>query len=139
MFTVCQHFKFLQHVCSTEDAHAQVHGACSPCTAHFMTQMLVRSTEEAYVQALDDFIKAAGITKPIALVVQGFVTAQYGLLWALQNEDRVARLLILNTPLALSSKLRPVGGWGDGRRPGDGWVAWIGSGCEGSGCWVQLL
>lgn len=32
---------------------------------------------------------------------------QYGLLYALANEDNVDRLFILNTPLALNSKLRP--------------------------------
>lgn len=39
--------------------------------------------------------------------VQGFVLGQYGLLYALTNEQDVDRLFILNTPLALNSKLRP--------------------------------
>lgn len=38
---------------------------------------------------------------------QGFVLGQYALLWAQQNPDKVDRLLVLNTPLAKSSKLRP--------------------------------
>ena len=38
---------------------------------------------------------------------QGFVLGQYALLWAQQNADKVDRLLVLNTPLAKSSKLRP--------------------------------
>lgn len=32
---------------------------------------------------------------------------QYGLLYALEHEDQVERLFILNTPLATKSKLRP--------------------------------
>lgn len=39
--------------------------------------------------------------------LQGFVLGQYGLLYALEHEDQVERLFILNTPLALNSKLRP--------------------------------
>lgn len=38
---------------------------------------------------------------------QGFVLGQYGLLYALQKEDRIERLAILNTPLATNTKLRP--------------------------------
>jgi hypothetical protein len=38
---------------------------------------------------------------------QGYVLGQYGLLYALQREDAIDRLFVLNTPLALSSKLRP--------------------------------
>lgn len=32
---------------------------------------------------------------------------QYGLLYALEHEEQVERLFILNTPLATNSKLRP--------------------------------
>jgi hypothetical protein len=32
---------------------------------------------------------------------------QYGLLYALEHEDQIDRLFILNTPLATNSKLRP--------------------------------
>jgi hypothetical protein len=35
------------------------------------------------------------------------VLGQYGLLYALAHEDQISRLFILNTPLAVSSKLRP--------------------------------
>jgi hypothetical protein len=35
------------------------------------------------------------------------VLGQYGLLYALEHEDQVERLFILNTPLATNSKLRP--------------------------------
>lgn len=43
----------------------------------------------------------------LACCRQGFVLGQYGLLYALEHEDQVERLFILNTPLALNSKLRP--------------------------------
>ena len=33
--------------------------------------------------------------------------SQYGLVYALDNDDDVARLMILNTPVGLGSKLRP--------------------------------
>jgi hypothetical protein len=38
---------------------------------------------------------------------QGYILGNYGLLYALQNSDQVERLLILNTPLATNTKLRP--------------------------------
>lgn len=44
---------------------------------------------------------------PMHLPSQGFVLGQYGLLYALANEELIDRLFILNTPLALNSKLRP--------------------------------
>jgi len=64
-------------------------------------------SEAGYTRALDGFIAAAGIKGPVALVVQGFILPQYALLWALANEGKVERLMVLNTPLATSSKLRP--------------------------------
>jgi hypothetical protein len=42
-----------------------------------------------------------------AATLQGYVLGQYGLLYALAHEEQISRLFILNTPLALSSKLRP--------------------------------
>ncbi|KXZ44230.1 hypothetical protein GPECTOR_70g460 [Gonium pectorale] len=64
-------------------------------------------SKEDYMSALGQFVDAVGIKKPFALVVQGFVLGQYGLLYALEHPDQVERLLILNTPLALNAKLRP--------------------------------
>eukprot|EP00879_Flechtneria_rotunda_P020475 GHRR01021543.1.p1 GENE.GHRR01021543.1~~GHRR01021543.1.p1 ORF type:complete len:255 (+),score=70.96 GHRR01021543.1:187-951(+) len=64
-------------------------------------------SQQAYLASLLAFVGACGIKKPFALVVQGFVLGQYGLLYALQHEEQIERLFILNTPLALSSKLRP--------------------------------
>jgi hypothetical protein len=42
-----------------------------------------------------------------AVTLQGFVLGQYGLLYALAHEEQISRLFVLNTPLALTSKLRP--------------------------------
>lgn len=64
-------------------------------------------TPEGYVAALDAFVDAAGVKRPLALVVQGYVTAQYALLWALEREQDVERLIVLNTPLSTKAKLRP--------------------------------
>lgn len=62
---------------------------------------------EGYVAALDAFVDASGLKRPLALVVQGYATAQYALLWALEREQDVERLIVLNTPLSVKSKLRP--------------------------------
>ncbi|KAF8067235.1 choline monooxygenase [Scenedesmus sp. PABB004] len=65
-------------------------------------------TQRSYLGGLARFVDAVGIQRPYALVVQGYVLGQYGLLHALEApEDAVSRLFVLNTPLALSSKLRP--------------------------------
>jgi pimeloyl-ACP methyl ester carboxylesterase len=62
---------------------------------------------QGYVKALDAFVTAAGMRRPLCLVVQGYVTAQYALLWALEHEQDVEGLVILNTPLSTKAKLRP--------------------------------
>lgn len=64
-------------------------------------------TEAAFLEGLEAFIAAVGIKKPFALVVQGYILGQYGLLYALEHPDQISRLMVLNMPLALSSKLRP--------------------------------
>ncbi|GLC38917.1 hypothetical protein PLESTB_000461300 [Pleodorina starrii] len=64
-------------------------------------------SEQDYIAGLGAFVEAVGIRKPFALVVQGFVLGQYGMLYALEHPDQISRLLILNTPLALNAKLRP--------------------------------
>lgn len=46
-------------------------------------------------------------TAVLGTCMQGFVLGQYGMLYALEHPDQVARLCILNTPLALNAKLRP--------------------------------
>lgn len=42
---------------------------------------------------------------PVVLVVQGFVLGQFGLKWALQHPDRIAKLVVLNTPLTAKARL----------------------------------
>lgn len=65
-------------------------------------------TEASYHQALASFIASLGLDKqPYALVVHGFVLAQYALTYALNNQEQVERIMILNTPVARNSKLRP--------------------------------
>eukprot|EP00873_Tetraselmis_striata_P041335 jgi/Tetstr1/461599/TSEL_006700.t1 len=61
----------------------------------------------AYKAALGDFMQAAPFSKPVVLVVQGFILAQYALLWAAENPDMVEKLVILNTPLSPKTKLPP--------------------------------
>ncbi|MEM1310467.1 MAG: alpha/beta fold hydrolase [Cyanobacteria bacterium P01_H01_bin.153] len=58
---------------------------------------------EAFVQALGEFLSALEIDR-VHLVTQGFMGV-YGVLFALQNPDRVERLAVINTPLAPNVKL----------------------------------
>ena len=60
-------------------------------------------TPEAFVEALGDFIDALELEQ-IHLVVQGFL-GSHGLLYALANPDRIARLVIINAPLSPAAKL----------------------------------
>jgi len=55
-------------------------------------------SEEEIKKILTRFVDSVGLPK-VALVVQGFVYSQYALLWALENPDRVDRIVVLNTPL----------------------------------------
>eukprot|EP00798_Chlamydomonas_sp_ICE-L_P029355 gene29355-12447_t len=64
-------------------------------------------SEEAYIKELDEFIKAVGVKEPFALVVNGYILGQYALLYALKHADKIDRLMILNTPVSLKTKLRP--------------------------------
>ena len=64
-------------------------------------------SEAAFVAALDAFVAAADLRKPLALVVQGSVLPQYALLWAAGRPDLVERLVVLNTPLSPRAQLRP--------------------------------
>lgn len=60
-------------------------------------------TPAAFVTALGEFLDALELPK-IHLVVQGFLGV-YGLLYALENPDRIDRLVILNTPLGPEAKV----------------------------------
>jgi len=55
-----------------------------PPSYHVLCSILIRSTEQDFIAGLDGFVEAVGIKKPLALVVQGYVLSQYGLLWAAQ-------------------------------------------------------
>lgn len=60
-------------------------------------------TPDAFIEALDGFIKALELEK-FHLVVQGFL-GSVGLQYALRNSEKVERLAILNTPLSSGAKL----------------------------------
>ena len=60
-------------------------------------------TPAAYLTALNEFIEALKLEK-FYLAVQGFL-GSVGIQYALQNSERVAGLIILNTPITSGSKL----------------------------------
>ncbi|MEO1672633.1 MAG: alpha/beta fold hydrolase [Cyanobacteria bacterium J06631_2] len=60
-------------------------------------------TPEAYLASLEEFIEAVKLEK-FYLVVQGFL-GSVGIQYALQNSDRLAGLIILNTPITSGAKL----------------------------------
>lgn len=62
---------------------------------------------DAYVNALEEFVTAAGISGPMCVITHGFVLGQYGLLWALKRADDIDKLVIMGTPLGLKTPLRP--------------------------------
>ncbi|KAL3139633.1 hypothetical protein ABBQ38_003949 [Trebouxia sp. C0009 RCD-2024] len=65
-------------------------------------------SKKAYIQALDALVsQLEHLNQPVDVIVQGFILGQYALLWAMQNPDKVEKLVILNTPLGLKTKLRP--------------------------------
>jgi pimeloyl-ACP methyl ester carboxylesterase len=60
-------------------------------------------TPDAYIQALEDLIKALEIEK-FSLVVQGFL-GTVGLQYALRHPQQVANISILNAPISKTAKL----------------------------------
>ncbi|GAB5368955.1 hypothetical protein AAMO2058_001363900 [Amorphochlora amoebiformis] len=60
---------------------------------------------EDYVSGLKAFLEASGVNGPIVLCTQGYILGQYGILFATKHKDMVDKLVILNTPLGLRSKL----------------------------------
>ncbi|MDJ1181054.1 alpha/beta fold hydrolase [Roseofilum sp. BLCC_M91] len=60
-------------------------------------------TPEAFAQALGDLIDSLELEQ-VSLVLQGY-TSVPGLLYALQNGDRIHRLSLINMPLSASAKL----------------------------------
>jgi len=60
-------------------------------------------TPEAFIHALEDFIQAIDLPK-FSLVVQGFL-GSVGLQYALRHPEKIANIVILNTPIGTSAKL----------------------------------
>ena len=60
-------------------------------------------TPEAYIKALTSFIEALEVER-FSLVVQGFL-GSVGLQYALRNPDKIANIIILNTPISSTAKL----------------------------------
>lgn len=64
-------------------------------------------TKEAYIQELEKAIESLNLNGSFCLVVHGYVLGQYAMLYAARHPDMIKRMVILNTPLGLKSKLRP--------------------------------
>ena len=64
-------------------------------------------SSESYISALNQAIDALPLNKPFVLITHGYILGQVAMLWAARNQDKVAKLVVLNTPLSLKSKLRP--------------------------------
>jgi len=62
---------------------------------------------EAYIAALEHAVAALELPTPFTLIVHGYILGQFGMLYSLANPDAVGKLVILNTPLATNTKLRP--------------------------------
>jgi haloalkane dehalogenase len=60
-------------------------------------------TPQAYLEALTDLINILNLDR-LSIVVQGYL-ASVGIQYALQNSDRIEKLVILNTPLTPTAKL----------------------------------
>ncbi|BAZ89653.1 alpha/beta fold hydrolase [Cylindrospermopsis curvispora] len=60
-------------------------------------------TPEAFIHALEDFVQAIELPK-FSLVVQGFL-GSVGLQYALRHPEKIANIVILNTPIGTSAKL----------------------------------
>lgn len=60
-------------------------------------------TPQAYLEALTDLINTLNLER-LSIVVQGYL-ASVGIQYALQNSDRIEKLVILNTPLTPTAKL----------------------------------
>lgn len=62
-------------------------------------------TEEEYHLEFEKLLDVLNISTPFVLVGQGFLVGSYGLTWALKNSDKVSKIVILNSPLTVSSSL----------------------------------
>ena len=91
-----------------EDGHRAIaldwigHGASSkPNASEF------GYTTEEYISELEKAIESLNLSQPFALVVHGYILGQLGLLYATRNPTKIEKLVGLNVPLGLKSKLRP--------------------------------
>ncbi|KAK4794398.1 hypothetical protein SAY86_012392 [Trapa natans] len=62
-------------------------------------------TEKEFHEELDKLLDVLGVETPFFLVVQGFLVGSYGLTWALKNPGRISKLVIMNSPLTVSSPI----------------------------------
>lgn len=62
-------------------------------------------TEEEFHEEFDKLLAMLDINSPFFLVVQGFLVGSYGLTWALKNSNKISKLVVLNSPLNISSPL----------------------------------
>jgi pimeloyl-ACP methyl ester carboxylesterase len=64
-------------------------------------------SSEEYISELGKAIDSLNLGDSFALVVHGYVLGQIGMLYAARHPDKVKKLVCLNVPLGLKSKLRP--------------------------------
>ncbi|XP_078443256.1 alpha/beta-Hydrolases superfamily protein [Wolffia australiana] len=62
-------------------------------------------TEKEFHEELERLLAVLKIDSPFILVSQGFLVGSYGLTFALNNPERVSKIVVLNTPLTASSPL----------------------------------
>eukprot|EP00890_Picochlorum_soloecismus_P000606 jgi/Picsp_1/1546/NSC_05024-R1_alpha beta hydrolase fold protein len=64
-------------------------------------------SSEEYISELGKAIDSLNLGDSFALIVHGYVLGQLGMLYAARHPDKVKKLVCLNLPLGLKSKLRP--------------------------------
>ncbi|KAI8113757.1 hypothetical protein M9435_003749 [Picochlorum sp. BPE23] len=64
-------------------------------------------TQHAYISELQNLMETLYGDTPVVLFTHGYILGQYAMLYAARNPDRIAKLVTLNVPLGLKSKLRP--------------------------------
>ncbi|MQL81750.1 hypothetical protein Taro_014214 [Colocasia esculenta] len=62
-------------------------------------------TEKEFHEEFDKLLAVLNVDSPFILVTQGFLVGSYGLTWALNNSSRVAKLVVLNSPVTPASPL----------------------------------
>ena len=64
-------------------------------------------TQEGYISEMKNLLDTLYGDTPVVLITHGYILGQYAMLYAARNPDRIAKLVTLNVPLGLKSKLRP--------------------------------